>query len=167
VKNSQAHEVIGKLRGYWPTPQMDDDEERVWMDLLTDPRKSVRFETAISTISRLSGEQFRPRPGAFTQLSKPGRNDTGTTACPKCGGSSWRQVEFSELPCHRGDECCFDLARCQCVVTCTSCEGGRVPWAADPNGPADYGEIAKRRGSELRALLSPGGIKRASEPEIF
>ena len=167
MRLNQAREIVSKLRGYWPTPAMSEDEVNVWTDALTDPQRPSRFDDVMKVISRLSStEQFRPRAGSVMQLAKQYRADTPMTNCPECGGSGMREMLTKELPCHRGDDCTWYVESCRCVVTCTRCDRGKVAWAPDPGGKPNYGEIASRRVGELRELIASGGIKRVPDEKF-
>lgn len=66
--STQAVQVIERVRGFWPSPAMTDQECAAWMSELTDPAKNIEFDRALSAVSRLSStDRFRPPVGQFVQ----------------------------------------------------------------------------------------------------
>ena len=166
MKPTQAREVLAKLNGYWPTPAMTDEETEVWLDVLTDTQRHIRFEDATGLLSRLSSsEQFRPRPGSFSALARAQRSTEHLTNCPTCHGTTWREMTPEETPCQRGPECSQRFELCRCVVRCTRCDGtGKVPWAPEPGDAPDYGSIATRRVADLMTTPRQARPPVAAEP---
>ena len=136
MRTAQAHELVERIRGFWPTPAMEEAEVRVWMDVLTDKARPLTFEAASTTVSRLAAsEAFRPRPGQLVSLTRARLSHELTMNCQLCGGTTWRTVRDDELPCHRGHDCLHDVLKCNCQVRCTYCEGGKVPWQPEREPP--------------------------------
>ena len=156
MKVSQAVEVVGRVKGFWPTPTMTAEEETVWMDLLTDPKHPVAFTEAMGAVSRLSAsEAFRPRPGAIASLARGvvDRRGDSRPRCSLCIGTGWRLIDAERLPCVRGAECSGDVNACGCVVPC-GCDGGRVDRLdSEPIAPAAV-KIAELRNARRRAALT-------------
>jgi hypothetical protein len=61
----EAQQVVRRLIGYWPTPELTEEETVAWADELTSRALQVTPEEAATFLRRAShsGQTFRPRPG--------------------------------------------------------------------------------------------------------
>jgi hypothetical protein len=61
----QAEVIIRRVAGYWPTPQLTDEEAIAWTDQLTDPDIDIAVAEALAVIRKAiyAGDVHRPRVG--------------------------------------------------------------------------------------------------------
>lgn len=72
----QAEKVVRRLAGYWPSPQMSDEEALAWVETLTDPAVDVTPEEALAVVRRAiyAGDAHRPRPGQLVAAVRSERH---------------------------------------------------------------------------------------------
>lgn len=61
----QAERVVRRIAGYWPSPQLTEEEALAWAQELTSRSLNITPEEAGTCLRRMAyaGQTFRPRPG--------------------------------------------------------------------------------------------------------
>ena len=67
MRTDEVRPTLAAMAGYWPTPQLTEEEVIAWTTELTGPIGISNVE-ARKVIRAESSRQWRPRPGEFVEL---------------------------------------------------------------------------------------------------
>jgi hypothetical protein len=67
MHTSEVRPTLAAMAGYWPTPQLTEEEVVAWTTELTGPI-GISYTEAVKVIRAEGARQWRPRPGEFVEL---------------------------------------------------------------------------------------------------